>query len=244
MKPEAASPAYQPLYRQIKLLITEGLESGQWKPGQSIPSELELAKRFSVSQGTVRKAVAELAQENVLVRRQGRGTFVPSHAHERAQAAFLRITPDSEPIDSIQAELVDCCRVKADERSARQLDLDPGASLIRVRRLLSINGRRVICEEVRVPAGLFKGLDAAVLESHRCMLYSVYESVFEIRIVAAEERLKALLAGPEIGDFLGLPADAPVLAMERVAYTYGRRPVELRRGFCNSADHHYANIIS
>jgi len=244
MKPEAAAPAFQPLYRQIKLLITEGLENGQWKPGQSIPSEIELAKRFNVSQGTVRKAVAELAQENVLVRRQGRGTFVASHAHERAQLAFLRITPDDGAMESLRAELVDCRRVKADAATARSLDLATGEPVVRIRRALLINDKRVVYEEARVPAGLFKGLDATILEAHGCMLYSMYESVFHVRIVAAEERLKAVAATADMASVLGVPADSPLLATERVAYTYGRRPVELRRSYCNCAEHHYANIIS
>ena len=81
---------YAPLYRQIKDLIVQGLQRGEWKPGDVIPSEIELAARFQVSQGTVRKAVDELSTENLLVRRQGRGTFVATHHEERAQFRFLR----------------------------------------------------------------------------------------------------------------------------------------------------------
>ena len=244
IKTGEATPAFQPLYRQIKRLITEGLESGRWKPGQTIPSELELARQFQVSHGTVRKAVAELAQENVLVRRQGRGTFVASHAHERAQLAFLRIAPDDGEVNAVEASLVDCRRVRADARAARDLELAPGATLVRVRRVLRINGRPVIHEEARVPAALFKGLDAPLLEAHGCMLYTVYESAFHVRIVDAEERLKAVCADAETAAALGVEPGAPLLLVERVAYTYGRRPVELRRSLCNSARHHYANSIS
>ncbi|HXM81598.1 MAG TPA: GntR family transcriptional regulator, partial [Burkholderiales bacterium] len=72
-------PSFSPLYRQIKDLLLESLRSGEWRPGEAIPSEIELAARFRVSQGTVRKAVDELAAENLLVRRQGKGTFVATH---------------------------------------------------------------------------------------------------------------------------------------------------------------------
>jgi GntR family transcriptional regulator len=65
-----------PLYQQIKALITQSLQSGEWKPGELIPSEVELANRFKVSQGTVRKAIDELAAENLVMRKQGKGTFV------------------------------------------------------------------------------------------------------------------------------------------------------------------------
>src|SRR6185436_12083827 len=113
------SPAFQPLYRQIKTLITQSLVSGEWRPGESIPSEIELASRYSVSQGTVRKAVGELAQERLLVRQQGKGTFVASHAEERSQFPFLRITPDRGALDQIEATLIDCRKTKLDAASAK-----------------------------------------------------------------------------------------------------------------------------
>jgi len=74
------TPAFSPLYQQIKVLILQSLQSGEWKPGDVIPSEMDLAARFRVSQGTVRKAIDELAAENLVVRRQGKGTFVATHA--------------------------------------------------------------------------------------------------------------------------------------------------------------------
>ena len=80
------TPSFSPLYQQIKGLIVRGLEGGEWKPGESIPSEIELAARFKVSQGAVRKAIDELSAENLLVRRQGKGTFVATHAEVRGRA--------------------------------------------------------------------------------------------------------------------------------------------------------------
>ena len=75
-----ATPAFSPLYQQIKGLILQSLQSGEWKPGEAIPSEMDLAARYRVSQGTVRKAIDELTGENLVVRRQGKGTFVATHA--------------------------------------------------------------------------------------------------------------------------------------------------------------------
>jgi len=76
---DADTPAFSPLYQQIKTLLVRSLQAGEWKPGEAIPSEMDLAARFKVSQGTVRKAIDELAAENLLVRRQGKGTFVATH---------------------------------------------------------------------------------------------------------------------------------------------------------------------
>ena len=92
-----ASPmaSFSPLYQQIKGLLLSGLRLGEWKPGEVIPSEMDLAARFHVSQGTVRKAIDELAAENLLVRRQGKGTFVATHAEQQVQFRFLKLVPDS-----------------------------------------------------------------------------------------------------------------------------------------------------
>src|SRR5499427_4322076 len=88
------TPSFRPLYEQIRILLTQSLVAGEWKPGELIPSEFELAARFQVSQGTVRKAIDELAGENLLLRRQGKGTFVATHHEPKAQFRFLRIMPD------------------------------------------------------------------------------------------------------------------------------------------------------
>jgi DNA-binding GntR family transcriptional regulator len=99
---EPATPSFSPLYQQIKSLILQSLHAGEWKPGEPIPSEIELAARFRVSQGTVRKAIDELAAENLVVRRQGKGTFVATHAEQHVQYRFLKLVPDAE-----QAQLLD-----------------------------------------------------------------------------------------------------------------------------------------
>ena len=78
-----ASPTFSPLYRQIKDFLIRSLEEGEWGPGDAIPSEGDLALRFNVSQGTVRKAIDEMAAEHLLVRRQGKCTFVATHSDPR-----------------------------------------------------------------------------------------------------------------------------------------------------------------
>jgi GntR family transcriptional regulator len=242
MKP-SESPAFQPLYRQIKTLITRSLVSGEWRPGEPIPSELELASRYSVSQGTVRKAVTELAEERVLVRQQGRGTFVASHAGERSQFPFLRMRPDDDELKDLQARLLGLERVR-DAASARLLGLSPAASVYVLTRILSINGQPACYEEVRLPAPRFKGLSSAVVEQHECMLYSMYETRFGVRMIKAEERVKAVAAPREVAAALQLPAGTPMLLLERVAFTYGGEPSELRRCFCDTRQHHYRSAIT
>jgi len=244
MKHALASPAFQPLYRQIKSLITQSLMSGEWGPGEPIPSELELAGRFNVSQGTVRKAINELADQNLLVRHQGKGTFVASHAEERRKYYFTRIAPDSGEDVYPAPELLDCCRTKADPVTARLLNLSPGAGIFAVRRRFRIGGQLVELEEVRIPASLFRGLSSTAIEQHECKLYSMYESEFGVRIIEVRERIKAVAAGEEEGRLLEVPAGTPLLRVDRVAFTFGDKPVEIRATLFHTANHHYQNRIT
>ena len=244
MKTETANgPAYQPLYRQIKYLITESLVSGEWRPGESIPSEVELAHRYSVSQGTVRKAITELAEQKLLVRHQGKGTFVASHSEGRTKFPFLRIRPDRGDVEALSASLLDVWRIKLDKKSAGALRLSEGASGWLIRRLLSPAGKAAVYEEIRLPVSEFEAVSESVIEKHGCMLYSMYEAAFDVRILYVEERLKAQQAEGEVASRLNVSAGFPLLIIDRVSYTYGDRPVELRRSYCNTAEHHYRNRI-
>jgi len=244
MKEAVASPAFQPLYRQIKSLITQSLMSGEWGPGAPIPSEIDLATRFSVSQGTVRKAINELADENLLIRHQGKGTFVASHTESRRKYYFTRITPDSGEVTYPVPELLECRRAKADGNLSRVLELEPGASIFVVRRRFRIGTELVELEEVRIPAVLFRGLTALVIEQHHCKLYSMYESEFDVRIIQVHERIKAVMASEEESRLLDLPAGAPLLRVDRVAYTFGDKPVEVRQSLFHTEHFHYQNKIT
>jgi GntR family transcriptional regulator len=243
MKPSSNAPAFQPLYRQIKTLITQSLVSGEWRPGDLIPSEIELASRFSVSQGTVRKAIGELAGENLLVRQQGKGTFVASHSEERNQFPYLSIRPDRTHVESLSATLLECRKLKLDAASARKLGVATGSSGFLIVRTLAIGGEKVVFEEIRLPAAPFRGLSMETIERHHCMLYSMYESEFDLRILHVDEQLKAVAAEGAAVRHLKVQPGAPLLVIDRVAYTYDEKPVELRRSICDTRIHHYRNRI-
>jgi len=244
MKLSSDSPAFQPLYRQIKALITQSLVAGEWKPGTAIPSEQDLARRYNVSQGTVRKAISELAEEKLVIRYQGRGTFVASHAEERVQFPFLRITPDKGTLTTLAATLVRLQRERADALCRDSLQLPRGASVLLLKRRLALNGQDVCFEEIRLPAALFKGLSESLVEHHDCMLYSMYETAFGVRALHAEERIRAVDAMGEAAEQLRVAPGTPLLLVDRVASTYGGTPMEWRLSYCDTRLHHYRNRIN
>ncbi len=238
------SPAFSPLYQQIKVLITRSLQSGEWKPGEAIPSEIELAARYKVSQGTVRKAIDAMADENLVVRRQGKGTFVATHAEENIQYRFLRLTPDTGEAGGMQRRFIDCRRMRAPAEIARALELKAGDTAVQVRRLLFFRGKPVVLDDIWLHGVLFKGLTAERLSDYQGPMYGLFETEFGVRMIRAEEQLRAVAADAAAAELLQLEVGAPLLSVERLSRTYGDRPVELRRGLYNTQAHYYRNELS
>ena len=235
---------YAPLYQQIKDLIVQALERAEWKPGEMIPSELELAARFQVSQGTVRKAIDELSSENLLVRRQGKGTFVATHHEARAQFRFLRVVPDEhDPVPAVSRYL-ECKRMRASVEIAQQLSTKPGDPLVSLRRVLSFNDAPIVLDEIWLPGNVFRKLNAERLAQYSGPLYGLFETEFGTRMIRAEERIRAVAAAADAARLLKVTPGAPLLLVERVSFTYGERPVEVRRGLSVTEHYHYRNTLS
>src|SRR6185295_12300127 len=209
-----AAPAFSPLYQQIKGLIMRELQAGQWKPGEAIPSELDLAARFKVSQGTVRKAIDELAAENLLVRRQGKGTFVATHAEQKVQFRFLRLAPDDGEPAGAQRRFIDCRRLRAPSDIARALELKSGDAVVQVRRVLSFRGVPVVLDDIWLPGQAFKGLTAEKLDDYRGPMYGLFESEFGVRMIRASEKIRAVAADAAAAELLGVGVGAPLLSVE------------------------------
>jgi GntR family transcriptional regulator len=243
-----AAPAFSPLYQQIKALIIRSLQSGEWRPGEAIPSEMELAARYKVSQGTVRKAIDELSAENRLTRRQGKGTFVATHAEQHTQYRFLRLVPDAgeddEQAGRMSRRVLDCRRVRAPADVARALELRGGDSAVQIRRTLSAMGRPVVLDEIWLPGGLFKGLSAERLSQYRGPMYALFETEFGVHMIRASERIRAVQADEAAAQWLEVPEGAPLLSVERLSYSYDDKPVELRRGLYHTEAHYYRNELS
>ncbi len=240
----AGSPTFSPLYRQIKSLMLQALDSGEWRPGEAIPSETELAVRFGVSQGTVRKAIDEMAAENLLLRRQGKGTFVASHDDPRAFFRFLRLEANSGEVQPTRSVPLECWRAKAGPEAARVLGIQLADPIIVVRRLLEFGAKPVVVDEIYLPGDAFPGLTLELLQEWQGSLYSLFESHFGVRMVRAEERLRAVAADRSSAELLRVAEGSPLLSVERVSFSYGDRPMEWRRGLYSTAEHSYFNELN
>ena len=244
MSSDPSGPAFSPLYQQIKLLITRSLQEGEWKPGEAIPAETDLATRYRVSQGTVRKAIDELATENLVVRRQGKGTFVATHAEEQIQYRFLRLAPDDAKPRGMARHFIDCKRMRPPAPIARALELKGTEGAVLVRRTLLQDDIPVVLDEIWLPAGPFKGLTAERLRDYVGPMYEMFEAEFGVRMIRAEEKIRAVAADAPTAEVLAVAEGTPLLSVERLSYTYGDKPVELRRGLYRTDRHYYRNALN
>jgi GntR family transcriptional regulator len=220
------------------------LQSGEWKPGEVIPSENELAVRFKVSQGTVRKAIDELASENLLVRRQGKGTFVATHHEDRVHFRFLQLVPDEAEQHYPKSKILTCERLRAPAEIARLLELKTGDAVIQIQRILFFSHEATVYEEIWLPGTIFKGLTAERLADWRGPMYALFETEFATHMVRATERLRAVPADDISAQALGIEKNTPLLAVERVSFTYGEKPVEVRKAVYLTTKHHYLNELN
>jgi GntR family transcriptional regulator len=228
-----------PLYIQVKKRITESLVSAEWAPGQSIPSEIELAKKYNVSQGTVRKAIDDLAADKILIRRQGKGTFVSTHNEENIQLRFLRLTEESGKKEKLENMLISFEKEKASNYIAKALAVNTSSTLISIKRLLTFNGKPLILDFIKIPAISFRGLSAEKVIEKKGSMYRMYETDFGIQMLHADEKIKAVAANKESSLMLDVSENSPLLSVERLSYTYDERPIEWRLGFCLTLDHYY-----
>jgi GntR family transcriptional regulator len=228
-----------PLYIQVKKRITESLVSAEWSPGQSIPSEIELAKKYNVSQGTVRKAIDDLAADKILIRRQGKGTYVSTHDEEDIQLRFLRLTEQSGKKERLQNKLISFEREKASNQIAKALGINNSSTLISIKRILTFNDKPLILDFIKVPAVSFRGLTAEKVIEKKGSMYRMYETDFATQMLHADEKIKAVKANKESSSILNISEGTPLLSVERLSYTYDDKPIEWRLGLCVTLNHYY-----
>ena len=237
------APASQPLYKEVKNRITRSLIAGEWKPGAAIPSESRLAAQFQVSVGTIRKAIDELVAEKIVVRQQGRGTFVTIHTEDRQFYYFFHMVSTDGGKEPPTHELLLLKTIKADNATASHLGLQRGERVHRIHNVLKLAGAPVIFDELRIPETRFPDLSADMFSARDGTIYGLYQSRFGINVVRISERLSAVLPDERIAHVLGVNPATPVLVIKRVAYTYHDQPVELRTSWVNTRNHEYLSDL-
>jgi len=231
------------LYEQVRARLIEGISAGEWRAGEAIPTEGELAATFAVAIGTVRKAVDSLVAGQVLVRRQGKGTFVTAHDGRRLMFHFFHIVGRDGSKAYPEVRTLAFRRDRASAEEAAALAVAPLDKVIRIRNLLSLAGEPAIVDDITLPAELFPGLTEKIFLARDNTIYHLYQSRYGINVLRTDERLRAVLAPRDVAQQLRVAPGAPLLEVRRVALTFRERPVELRVSRVNSARHDYHNTL-
>lgn len=242
--PIAPDAGGAPLYRVAKRALLQAVEAGHCPPGSALPSESVLAAAFGISIGTLRHAVDELVAEHILIRRQGRGTFVATHTADRFLFQFFHVERSDGLREPPQVELLAFERVRIDEEAAAALALRSGEPGIQIENRLSLQGRPVMYDRIVVPAGLFRGLTEARFARRPSTIYHLYQSEYGITVTRALERARAVAADRTAARVLGVAVGAPLLQVRRTALTFGDKPVEFRVSALNTAHHDYVHLLS
>ena len=242
--PIAPDSAGMPLYRAVRRALLRSIEERKLAPGAALPNETELAASFDVAIGTLRRAVDDLVAEHILVRRQGRGTFVATHTRDRFLFQFFHVERSDGLREAPDVELLSFERIRIDEEAAAALGIRAQSPGLQFENRLKLQGSAVVHDRIVVAAAQFRGLTEKRLRERPSTIYHLYQSEFGITVVRARERLRAVAADRAGARALGVSVGSPVLQVRRTAIALGGRPVEYRVSTIVTAAHDYVHLLS
>ncbi|MFI5272899.1 MAG: GntR family transcriptional regulator [Ktedonobacterales bacterium] len=214
-----------PRYHQLKEILRERIRSGEWKPGDLIPSERELSEQYGISRMTTRQSITDLVNEGVFYREQGRGTFVTQH---KITQQLMRLTGFTEDIRARgqhpSTQVISSQMLPADDETAERLGIASGQPIFVLQRLRLADGEPLAIERSQLN---FKGCEKLVEEDlAQNSLYRLLESHYGTPLTSAEQELEAGLAGVEEAQLLKIAIGSSVLFTRRVTYTDRNQPIE------------------
>lgn len=230
-----------PLYREVRRRLLQCVAEGEWKPGERLPAESELADRFGVAVSTLRAGVKELTSAGVLIRRQGKGTFVAQHDPHSQHFRFSNIYSWRQGKVSTRREIVSMRRIRADRETAELLRLGDAASPLVHHVVCTLHDSAAVAGimEIMLPVSLFPKLRPKDFEPTIENIYSFYQRACGVTVLRMEERVSARTANAETAKILQLRRGHPLLQVERIAYTFNNTPVEVRRRTYEGQQHYY-----
>jgi len=231
----------RPLYLQVRDALAARIAEGGWKPGKAIPNELDLAREYGVSTGTMRKALDVMEGERLITRQQGRGTFVNDQTSEELAMRFSAIRDANGKRIAGEVELGEVTEGTANELERARLQLQTHDLVYRVRCVRLHQNQPFMVEEASLPAQLFPRLTQINGFPHPIVALAQRHGIL---VGKAEERISVHVASPAVAEALCVPPSSPIMVLDRVMLTLDGQPIEWRLGQCNLAAHHYLAEIN
>ena len=232
------SNGHQPLYKQVYDVLVTRLAEGHWKLASPLPSEYALADELGVSQGTVRKALNQMVAENLLYRRQGKGTYVAEHTQESSLFRFFRFREPSGKSLVPDTQLISMRRRKVNKSEKRYLQLEAGSEVNEMVRLRYLQDKPTILETVIQPLSIFPELDKETDIPNS--LYTLYQEKYGISIIEVSEELRAIKSNNEHVKLLNVKQGEPLFAVDRISFSINKRPVEWSQAYCSTENFVYS----
>lgn len=227
-----------PLHHQVYLDLAEGLDAGEWKPGERLPTERDLASRYGCSLITVRRALDELAREGRLERARGRGTFATAPPIVRDIAARASFADEMRARGRVPYTTVVTARQEpASPVVAAGLGVPAAAAVHFLERVRGADGIPLLLEQAWLPVARFPQLLDEDFEDHS--LYDVLASAYRCPIVRTRETITAFTPTAREARLLGLRSGLPAIQLEGAAFTTGGETVEFSRTVVSSEHARY-----
>lgn len=238
----AGRPTSKALYLQVKEHLIRRVLAGEWRPGACLPSEMKLAEGYELSQGTVRKAIEEMAVEGLVTRHPGRGTFVSTHREDNQSSRFRRFySNEGARIAGSDSIYISCQKANADAQTAAFLKISTNSEVAKIVRVRHLKGQPVLLETIMLNRDLCPEAELMFEQKKPSSIYLALEQTYHILITKVVERLRARTASQDEQELLGLAPNSPVLEVKRLSYSLGCECVEYRIFVCGSNDIHYWN---
>jgi GntR family transcriptional regulator len=219
-----------PLHHQVFRDLKSALEANEWRPGERMPTERELAERYGCSLITVRHALSELVREGRIERTRGRGTYVLQPRIDRDIAGAMSFSEEMQRRGLDPTTRVVSARIEpAGEAIAGSLGVAADAPVVYLERVRLGSGEPLLLEQARLPAERFPGLLAFDLE--RRSLYDILSERYSTRIVRAREAVEPVVLKRREAELLDLPTRSLALQIDGVAFAADGSAVEAARSF-------------
>jgi GntR family transcriptional regulator len=227
-------------YQEVKQKITRDIVNGRYFIGQALPAEKEFAKEFKVSIGTLRKAVDELVSEGIVIRRQGKGTFIAEHDEQRLLYYFFHVIKhDADHKNYPKVELVSFQSATANGEEAKKLQLKEGSPVWRIVNRLSLDGQCVIVDRLTLSKERFPKLTKLAFKDREGSIYQLYQAKYGQLVTRTSERLRAGAASKQDAEWLNIKPGDPVIIIRRIAIGIEDEPIEWRISTLNTECHEY-----
>lgn len=233
-----------PLYEVVKRHISESILQGELPAGTILPSENSLAAKFGVSVGTIRKALAALTTEGMLMRRRKTGTVVTGWAPLHNLSHFFqyfRLHDKSGGLLHSETTLLDYQLGKADESEAEKLQIALGDDVIRLKRSRRVKGIAAMHETLTLPAARLPDFPSA--ERLPSLLYRFLFEQYDVRVAAVREQITAQLANEEDATLLELKLPQAVMVIDEVSFDQSAIPVILAHHRFSTEHFMYVNEV-